>query len=114
MYLDGDFEPFEDRESRYGIAKVADKLEQIHPSVRPAEARELLITAQRVSLAIPCSFSRVDFYNTSKGVYLGEITFFPGTFSYKDRKIMHDVEANRLGRLWARAEERLELANTTG
>ncbi|MGX1748753.1 ATP-grasp fold amidoligase family protein [Glutamicibacter protophormiae] len=114
MYFDGDFEPFEDRESRYGIAKGAEKLERILPSVRPAEARELLITAQRVSLAIPCSFSRVDFYNTSKGVYLGEITFFPGTFYYKDRKIMHDIEADRLGRLWARAEERLEIAKTTG
>ena len=113
MYFDGDFEPFEDRESRYGVAKGADKLERILPSVRPAEARELLIAARRVSLAIPCSFSRVDFYNTSKGVYLGEITFYPGTFYYKDRKIMHDVEADRLGRLWARAEERLELAKTT-
>lgn len=111
MYFDGDFEPFVDIESRYGVASKALHLERISKAVRPPNARTLICAAERISASVPTAFCRVDLYNTPKGVYLGEITFFPGTFYYQDRKIMHDIESERLGRIWDDAADRLVLAD---
>lgn len=77
------------------------------PAVTPANAGEILNVARRVSAAVPSAFVRVDLYDTPKGVYLGELTFYPGTFYYKNRKLMHPMEAERLGRMWDSAAERL-------
>lgn len=107
MYFDGDFLPFSDLEDRYGVAPGAEQMEFIVPAVTPANAREILSVARRVSAAVPSAFVRVDLYDTPKGVYLGELTFFPGTFYYKNRKLMHDLESERLGRIWDAAAERL-------
>ena len=41
------------------------------------------------------------------GPVLGEITFYPGTFFYKNRKVMAPEEAARLGKMWDAAEKRL-------
>jgi hypothetical protein len=111
MYFDGDFEPFSDIRARYGIAPKASHLERTADAVRPLNARTLLSAAERISASVPTAFCRVDLYNTPKGVYLGEITFYPGTFYYKDRKIMHDIEADRLGRIWDDAAYRLSLSD---
>ena len=108
MYFDGDFHPFKDLDERYGIAPGAGEMEFIVPAVAPANAREILNVARRVSAAVPSAFCRVDLYDTPKGVYLGELTFFPGTFYYKNRKLMHQKEADRLGRLWDAAAERMD------
>lgn len=107
MYFDGDFLPFVDLDRRYGIHERAATLETIEPSVAPANWRELLAVAKRVSVAVPAAFVRVDLYDTDRGVVLGEITPTPGTFYYENRKLMSQAESARLGRLWEEAQERL-------
>jgi hypothetical protein len=107
MYFDGDFLPFADLDKRYGVAPGAESLESIVPAKTPENWRDLLAVARRVSIAVPTAFCRVDLYDTAKGVYLGEITFYPGTFYYRNRKLMFGAEAERLGRLWDNATERL-------
>jgi hypothetical protein len=107
MYFDGDFLPFADVSSRYGVAVGAERLESIVEARTPHCWREVLAVAKRVSVAVPAAFCRVDLYDTPNGVYLGEITFYPGTFYYRNRKIMSQAEAERLGRLWGQAAERL-------
>ena len=107
MYFDGDFLPFPDVSQRYSVAKAASQLEVIVEAKTPKNWKELLSVAKRVSVAVPTSFCRVDLYDTPNGVVLGEVTFFPGTFYYRDRKIMSQSEAERLGRMWDNASERL-------
>ena len=107
MYFDGNFLPFSDVFACYSVADNVKHLEEIVEAKTPANWRELLAVASRVSVAVPTAFSRVDLYNTSNGVVLGEVTFFPGTFYYRDRKLMSQSEADRLGRLWDEAEQRL-------
>ncbi|WP_297554234.1 ATP-grasp fold amidoligase family protein [uncultured Actinomyces sp.] len=107
MYFDGDFMPFPDLASRYGIAPGMSHLESIVESQVPENWQELLNVAKRISTAVATAFCRVDLYNTVNGVYLGEITLTPGTFYYKNRKIMSNAEAVRLGRMWQDAEKRL-------
>lgn len=107
MYFDGDFLPFPDVVARYSVAPGAEQLEEIVEAVVPENWAELLAVAKRISAAVPAAFCRVDLYDTPQGVYLGEITFFPGTFYYRDRKIMSSSEAARLGRLWGEAYSRL-------
>jgi len=107
MYFDGDFRPFSDIHARYGVAEAADGLEEIGDAVTPKNGREVIAVARRVSTAVPSAFCRVDLYDTPKGIFLGEITFYPGTFYYKNRKLMRQIEADRLGRLWDEANERL-------
>lgn len=107
MFFDGGFHPFKDLDERYGIADGARAMEFFEPAVVPANANEILSVARRISAAVPSAFVRVDLYDTPKGVYLGELTFFPGTFFYKNRKLMHSVESERLGRYWDAAAERL-------
>ncbi|EPD31045.1 ATP-grasp fold amidoligase family protein [Gleimia europaea] len=107
MYFDGDFMPFPDLPNRYGIAPGMSHLESIVESQVPENWQELLNVAKRISTAVATAFCRVDLYNTVNGIYLGEITFTPGTFYYKNRKIMSSAEAVRLGRMWQDAEKRL-------
>lgn len=107
MYFDGGFHPFNDLDERYGVAPGAHDRETIVPAVAPANAREILNVARRISTAVPSAFVRVDLYDTPEGVYLGELTFFPGTFYYANRKLMHPLESERLGRYWDAAAERL-------
>lgn len=107
MYFDGNFLPFADLDRRYGVAPGAEELEEIVEAQVPENWPELLAVARRVSVSVPTAFCRVDLYNAQVGVCLGEITFFPGTFYYADRKIMKPAEAERLGRLWGDAEARL-------
>lgn len=107
MYFDGDFLPFADVRERYGVAKGQDHLERIVEARVPDNWKELLNIARRISTAMPTAFCRVDMYDTPDGVFLGEITFYPGTFITRTRKIMHQAEAERLGRMWDSAEESL-------
>lgn len=107
MYFDGNFHPFVDVQERYGIAESARVREAIEPATTPAIASDLLAVARRLSVAVPSAFVRVDLYSTNKGIYLGELTLFPGTFYYENRKLMFANESARLGRLWDAAIERL-------
>lgn len=107
MYFDGNFLPFSDVTLRYSVAEKAKHLEEIIEARTPANWRELLSVAKRISVAVPSAFVRVDLYDTPGRVTLGEVTFFPGTFYYRDRKIMSASEAERLGRMWDEAATRL-------
>ncbi|GAA2551291.1 hypothetical protein HD598_000877 [Neomicrococcus aestuarii] len=106
-YFNGDFTPMLDVHERFGIADKALHLEEIVERAAPDNASEILAVARRVSIAVPSAFCRVDMYTSGKHVYLGEITLFPGTFYYKNRKLMSEKEAIRLGNLWEEAEARL-------
>ncbi|MEV7650115.1 ATP-grasp fold amidoligase family protein [Kocuria marina] len=108
MYFDGDFLPLAQVHSRYGVAEKATHLEEIVEAKVPRNWKNLLAVAKRISMATPTPFARIDLYDTPKGVYLGEITLTPGTFYYRDRKLMSSTESYRLGRMWADAEERLK------
>lgn len=110
-YFDGDFQPFADIEDRYSVAKEVEAYHKVVQQPRPASADVILNVAKRISLAIPCAFIRVDLYDTPEGVYLGEITFTPGAFYYKNVKLMLDKENKRLGRIWGAAHERLKTAD---
>lgn len=108
-YFDGDFQPFEDREERYSFSENAGIPQGIDDSVPVPELAEALIeTAQRVSYAVPTAFCRVDMYEANGSVYLGEITFFPGTFYYRDSKLMLEKESERLGVFWEDAKKRIQ------
>lgn len=108
MYFDGGFRPFKDLNSRYGIAEGVKHLEVIEDAIIPENWQELLSVAKRISVALPTPFCRIDLYDTQGGVCLGELTYTPGTFYYKNRKLMSDSESNRLGHLWREADERLQ------
>lgn len=107
MYFDGGFRPFENLHEKYGVADGARSLEVIEDAVIPENWEELLMVAKRISVALPTAFCRIDLYDASVGVCLGELTYTPGTFYYENRKIMSDSESERLGRLWEDAERRL-------
>lgn len=107
MYFDGDFLPFADVDSRYSVADGMDHLEKIVEARTPRNWPEILNVAKRISHAVPSAFCRIDMYDAQNGINLGEITFLPGTFYYKNRKIMSQAESERLGRLWGEAETRL-------
>lgn len=109
MYFDSDFLPFSDVENRYSIAEGCRHLDEIVEAVVPTNWRAIKAVAERVSRAVPSPFVRVDLYDTPKGVYLGELTFYPGPYYYGNRKLMSASESERLGRLWAEAEARLGL-----
>lgn len=108
MYFDGEFLPFPDVHSRYSVADGMEHLETIVEAQTPRNWEQILNVATRISYAVPSAFCRIDMYDAQDGINLGEITFLPGTFYYKNRKIMSPAESERLGRLWAEAEERLE------
>lgn len=107
MYFDGDFLPFIDIENRYSIAEMAVNSEVIVEGIVPSNWEALLNVAKRISVAVPTAFARIDLYDTPKGIYLGEVTLTPGTFYYKNRKLMSNSEAARLGRLWLTAEKKM-------
>lgn len=107
-YFDGDFSPISNVHEKYGIHEKVAHLERIVDTpVPPAGAAEILAVARRVSIAVPTAFCRVDLYDTAGLPTLGEITLYPGTFYYQNRKLMSESEAQRLGVLWAEAERRL-------
>ena len=107
-YFNGDFSPMTDVHDRFGVHPGVTHLESIVDAAEPpAGAEELLAVARRVSTAVPSAFCRVDLYDTPAGPVLGEITFYPGTFFYKNRKVMAPEEAARLGKMWDAAEKRL-------
>lgn len=108
-YFDGDFNQFPDLDERYRIAEEAKGWQEISNSLpKPPRAELVLNLAKRLTLAVPSAFCRFDFYDTPKGVYLGEITFFPGAFYYENVKLMLPKEDRRLGQLWESALERLD------
>lgn len=111
MYFDGNFLPFSDVKSRYSVADGMGQAEEIVEAVTPENWFGLLAVAKRISVAVPSAFCRIDLYDTPDGVYLGEITFYPGTFYYRNRKIMSQGEAERLGRMWDLAVARLAGSN---
>lgn len=106
-FYDENFELFEDIGERFEIASGVEHLEQIVQEPAPVNKQDVLSVAKRVSVAVPTAFCRIDLYDTPKGVYLGELTFYPGTFLYRNRKIMLQNEAERLGKLWEEAVSRL-------
>lgn len=109
MYFDGDFRPFVDLEDRYSIVESVRHLDEIVEAVIPNNWRAIKAVAERVSRAVPSPFVRVDLYDTPDGVFLGELTFYPGPYYYGNRKLMSPMESERLGRLWGEAEERLKV-----
>lgn len=111
MYFDGDFLPFSDVTARYSVAPAMTHAEEIVDAKTPENWFELLTVAKRISVAVPSAFCRIDLYDTPGGVYLGEITFYPGTFYYRNRKLMSESEAARLGRMWDQAAKRLQGSN---
>lgn len=70
---------------------------------------EMLEHARTLSRAVPLPFVRVDLYATTRGVQMGEVTLGPGGDQYFHA--LHDV---RLGRMWDRAQLRLEHDLATG
>lgn len=107
MYFDGNFLPFVDTNERYSVAEVAKHLDTVVEAIVPKNWEALKLTAERISSAVPSPFVRVDLYDVPNGVYLGELTFEPGPYYYKNRLLMSQAESARLGRLWLEAEERL-------
>lgn len=107
MYFDGEFLPFPDVTARYSVAPALAHAEQIVEAIPPINWKALLAVAKRISTSVPSAFARIDLYSTQEKIYLGEITFYPGTFYYRNRKLMSASESERLGRLWDRATERL-------
>lgn len=107
MYFGPDFMPIPNVHSKYGVHPGVAHMETIVEAEVPEGAEELISVARRVSVAVPSPFVRVDLLLATSGVYLGEITFFPGTFYYRNRKIMSPAESLRLGELWGAAEARL-------
>lgn len=107
MYFDGNFSPFTDLSNRYSIAESAKNVEVIIDAIVPENHKALLNVAKRISMAVPTAFARIDLYDTPKGIYLGEVTLTPGTFYYKNRKLMSEIEAARLGQLWINAEAKM-------
>lgn len=106
-YFNGDFSPMEDVEDRFSVAPNAGHLECVVDREPPVRADEVAAVAKRLSVAVPSAFCRVDMYDTPNGVMLGELTFYPGTFYYGNRKLMSKSEAVRLGALWDQADRRL-------
>lgn len=107
MYFDENFLPFIDVEARYSIIDSAKHMDSMPEATVPKNWESLKLTAERVSAAVPSPFVRVDLYDTPNGVYLGELTFYPGPYYYNNRLLMSHAESTRLGRLWLEAEERL-------
>lgn len=70
---------------------------------------EILETARRLSRVAPLPFLRVDLYATTRGVVMGELTLGPGGKQY-----LRAEEDVRFGRLWERAQVRLESDLYTG
>ena len=108
MYFDGNFHPFQDLDDRYGLDARILHLEEMVPADTPANASKLLAVARRISQAVPSAFCRIDLYDTPAGIYLGELSLFPGTFYYRNRKLMSVKESKRLGALWDAAFDNLE------
>lgn len=106
-YFDGSFKPFDDIEARYAIAEKAKHRQEIVQAEPTPNADLIIKIAKRISWALPTAFSRIDLYDTPDGVFLGEITFYPGAFYYEDVKLMLPVENERLGGMWDSAIERL-------
>lgn len=110
-YFDGNFQPFSDLSSRYAIHEQARHWQEIVERPPTPNAELIKTVAKRLSLAIPCAFVRLDLYDTPEGVYLGEITFFPGAFFYEEVKLMLPLENERLGEMWYEASQRLAAAD---
>jgi hypothetical protein len=59
-----------------GPIKYADRVDgSLAP---PANAEELIATAERLGKALRVPFARLDFYDTERGVVFGEVTLNPG------------------------------------
>lgn len=107
MYFGPGFLPLADLEEKYSIDDRVANIEEICTAVVPLGAVDLLAVARRISVAIPTPFARIDLFDSRSGPVLGEVTLYPGTFYYRNRKIMSSAEDLRLGELWASAETRL-------
>lgn len=69
----------------------------------PPNLAQMVQIAERLSLAVPTPMIRVDLYNTSQGICLGEFTIMPG--GQQQYRADHDA---MLGRLWEQAAARLQ------
>ncbi|MFL0460548.1 ATP-grasp fold amidoligase family protein [Kytococcus sedentarius] len=70
---------------------------------------ELLGAGRVLAKAVPLPFVRVDLYATTAGVVVGELTLGPGGDQY-----LRAEEDARLGRMWERAQVRLEMDLASG
>ena len=70
---------------------------------------ELLEAGRVLAKAVPLPFVRVDLYATTAGVVVGELTLGPGGDQY-----LRAEEDVRLGRMWERAQVRLEMDLASG
>ncbi|WP_427384139.1 ATP-grasp fold amidoligase family protein [Janibacter sp. G56] len=75
----------------------------------PANLPAFVEIAERLSVAVPTPMIRVDLYDTPKGIYMGEMTVLPG-----GRQHYRDDHDERLGRMWERADARLQHDLTKG
>lgn len=75
----------------------------------PPNLSEMVELAERLSVAVPTPMIRVDLYDTSEGVRLGEFTVMPG--GKQHYRVDHDLA---LGTLWDRAAGRLQRDLTNG
>lgn len=106
-YYDDNFELITNVHERYGIDPKVEHLEEIAQEPAPENAERILAVARRISVSIPTEFCRIDLYDTADGVVLGELTFYPGTFYYRNRKLMSEVESQRLGKIWQNSRSKL-------
>lgn len=106
-YYDENFNLLEDVHELYGIDPKVEHLEKIVQEPAPENAERILAVARRISVSLPTEFCRIDLYDTAEGVVLGELTFYPGTFYYRNRKLMSEIESQRLGRIWQNSKAKL-------
>lgn len=104
-YFDGDFVPVVDKRVRFND-NIADR----EYTLPPANWREMLDLATRVSYAVPTPCARIDLYSDKNdGPMLGEITLTPGSFYYDAGHTLSLSENHRLGAMWIDAAKRMRL-----
>lgn len=82
----------------------------VDPGVRvPDRLPELVRVAERLSLAVPLPFVRVDLYDLPDGIWFGELTLTPG-----GEQTYTEAHDRRLGSLWEQAASRLAKDLRTG
>ncbi len=107
-WFDGDFEPVVDDR-----VKSNEELATVVAAVKPAEWRELLDFARRVSRSVPSPFASIDMYLTPKGPIVGEITLAPGGIYYGKQFVLSEKQQAEMGMMWERAEERIRTASVS-
>lgn len=103
-FFDGQFQPLE----LSGRIESSWKHYQTVEPIRPGTADEMLRLSTEVTMALKIPFVRVDFYNSTRGALVGELTPTPGgPYFGKLYKFTDEYDA-QLGREWKNAIERIQ------